>query len=311
MVRMVRSLADRTFQLRSSPPPAPRTSWTRAPAPPWRSPRSRGRSSRGRPSARPPRRCGRSARWGQTSAGCSRPPTLVERFDIEPFADFSAKWANFTGLVLFCIDAKFCKKIFVGKLLTRSTRFTCFCTAQTSIFQNFFVIFFRIFWQILQKFVIFEFFSLILAQILTKFYRNFADILENVEIFWNFEFSRENSYFDRIRMVQMVRMVRCLADRTFQLCCVPVVPQGAPWPRLTGLMGPIPEIVCGEYTRSVCVEGPEIIKKALQKAFVDELILPQHVQDKLELCYLAVSTRIDLINQRLAERIDFHLALHR
>ena len=41
-----------------------------------------------------------------------------------------------------------------------------------------------------------------------------------------FEFSRENSYFERIRivrmvrmvrMVQMVRMVRSLADRTFQL----------------------------------------------------------------------------------------------
>ena len=49
--------------------------------------------------------------------------TLVERFDIEPFSDFSAKWANFIWLVLFCIDAKFCKWIFVGKLLTRSTRF--------------------------------------------------------------------------------------------------------------------------------------------------------------------------------------------
>ena len=31
--------------------------------------------------------------------------------------------------------------------------------------------------------VIFEFFSLIFAQILMKFYRNFADNLENVEIF--------------------------------------------------------------------------------------------------------------------------------
>ena len=41
---------------------------------------------------------------------------LVERFDIEPFPDFSAKCANFAGLVLFCIDAKFCKKKFVGKL---------------------------------------------------------------------------------------------------------------------------------------------------------------------------------------------------
>ena len=60
----------------------------------------------------------------------------VERFDIELFPDFSAKWANFAGLALFCIDAKFCKKIFVGKLLTRSTRFTCFCAAQTSIFQQ-------------------------------------------------------------------------------------------------------------------------------------------------------------------------------
>ena len=35
----------------------------------------------------------------------------------------------------------------------------------------------------LQKFVIFEFFSLIFAQLLMKFFRNFADDLENVEIF--------------------------------------------------------------------------------------------------------------------------------
>ena len=34
------------------------------------------------------------------------------------------------------------------------------------------------------------------------------------------EFSRENSYFERIRMVRMVRMVRSLADRTFQLWLV-------------------------------------------------------------------------------------------
>ena len=32
---------------------------------------------------------------------------LVERFDTEPFSDFSAKRANFIRLVLFCIDAKF------------------------------------------------------------------------------------------------------------------------------------------------------------------------------------------------------------
>ena len=41
---------------------------------------------------------------------------------------------------------------------------------------------FRIFWQKFAKFVIFEFFSLIFAQILMKFCRNFADNLENVEI---------------------------------------------------------------------------------------------------------------------------------
>ena len=34
----------------------------------------------------------------------------------------------------------------------------------------------------------------------------------------NFEYFRENFYFERIRMVQMVRMVGSLADRTFQLC---------------------------------------------------------------------------------------------
>ena len=33
------------------------------------------------------------------------------------------------------------------------------------------------------KFIIFEFFSVIFAQILMIFYRNFANILENVEIF--------------------------------------------------------------------------------------------------------------------------------
>ena len=42
---------------------------------------------------------------------------------------------------------------------------------------------FRIFWQNLQKFVIFKLFSLIFAQILMKFCRNFADTLENVENF--------------------------------------------------------------------------------------------------------------------------------
>ena len=45
----------------------------------------------------------------------------------------------------------------------------------------------------LQKFFIFELFSVIFAQMLMKFYQNFANILENVEIFRIFEFSGENS----------------------------------------------------------------------------------------------------------------------
>ena len=65
----------------------------------------------------------------------------------------------------------------VGQLLTRSTRFTCFCTAQTSIFQKIFVKLFRIFWQDFANFVIFYLFSLSFAQILMKISRNFAKYL--------------------------------------------------------------------------------------------------------------------------------------
>ena len=99
--------------------------------------------------------------------------SLVERFDIEPYSDFSAKWSNFRGLVLFCIDAKFCNKIFVGKLLTRSTRFTCFCTAQTSIFQQNFVKLFRIFRQNFAKFDHFHW-------ILLRFWWKFLGISPNI-----------------------------------------------------------------------------------------------------------------------------------
>ena len=44
-----------------------------------------------------------------TSQTAASAKFLVERFDTEPLADFSAKSANFRGLVLSCIDAKFCK----------------------------------------------------------------------------------------------------------------------------------------------------------------------------------------------------------
>ena len=58
----------------------------------------------------------------------------------------------------------------VGKLLTRSTRFTCFCTAQTSIFQKKIVKLFRIFRQTFAK--------------LTHFRTNFHWIL--LRAWWNF-----------------------------------------------------------------------------------------------------------------------------
>ena len=62
---------------------------------------------------------------------------------------------GFIGLVIGCIETKFCKKILAGKLLKRSTRFTCFCTAQTSIFQQNCVKLFRIFSAFFQKNAIF------------------------------------------------------------------------------------------------------------------------------------------------------------
>ena len=57
-----------------------------------------------------------------------------------------------------------------------------------NISENFRQTFSHFFWQNLQKFVIFEFFSLIFAQSSIKFHQNFANILENVEIvnFLNF-----------------------------------------------------------------------------------------------------------------------------
>ena len=84
--------------------------------------------------------------WGirgkvaQTCKRRCRQLSLKARY-LRFFSQLSKLW-----LVLFCIDAKFYKKIFVGisylfekkigKLLTRSTRFTYFCTAQISKLQT-------------------------------------------------------------------------------------------------------------------------------------------------------------------------------
>ena len=73
-------------------------------------------------------------------AGCSSPTsTLVERFDIEPFSDFTTKWSNFRGLVLGCIDSYDSNQIVILQGFSRSTRFAILCTAQISKFQQKFV----------------------------------------------------------------------------------------------------------------------------------------------------------------------------
>ena len=55
------------------------------------------------------------AKW-RSRRGAELPPaSLLERFDIESYSDFSAKWSNFIGLVLFCVDAKFCSDVWSAK----------------------------------------------------------------------------------------------------------------------------------------------------------------------------------------------------
>ena len=83
--------------------------------------------------------------------------TLVERFDIESYSDFSAKSSNFRGLVLRCIKTDFCDQILIFQDFARSRRYAILCTAQISKFQQ------KLgkelcFFQILQKNAIVSFF---------------------------------------------------------------------------------------------------------------------------------------------------------
>ena len=76
-----------------------------------------------------------------TAGSATRSPAwaLVERFDIEPFSDFTTKWSNFRGLVLGCIDSYDSNQILILQGFSRSTRFAILCTAQISKFQQKFV----------------------------------------------------------------------------------------------------------------------------------------------------------------------------
>ena len=77
--------------------------------------------------------------WSSSAAVRTRVKTLVERFDIEPFSDFTTKWSNFRGLVLGCIDSYDSNQILILQGFSRSTRFAILCTAQISKFQQKFV----------------------------------------------------------------------------------------------------------------------------------------------------------------------------
>ena len=58
--------------------------------------------------------------------------TLVEKFDIKPFSDFTTKWSNFRGFVLGCIDSYDSNQIVILQGFSRSTRFAILRTAQIS-----------------------------------------------------------------------------------------------------------------------------------------------------------------------------------
>ena len=120
---MVRSLADRTFQpLAAHASAEATTSASSFPA---------GSSLTPTP--------GRQVRWAVVYAAkavqrsCR---TLVARFDIESYSDFSAKSSNFRGLVLRCIKADFCDQILIFQHFARSRRYAILCTAQISKFQQ-------------------------------------------------------------------------------------------------------------------------------------------------------------------------------
>ena len=74
----------------------------------------------------------------QRNGGLHNVRRLV-RFDIEPLFDFTAKWSNFRGLVLGCIDSYDSNQIVILQGFSRSSRFAILCTAQISKFQQKFV----------------------------------------------------------------------------------------------------------------------------------------------------------------------------
>ena len=101
--------------------------------------------------------------------------SLVERFDIEPSSDFSAKCANFIGLVLFCIDAKFCKKYSLESSWRDLPDLKAFAPLRPQYLSKDVSNLFAFFGKIFPQNAIFQHFASNFAQIWMKFRRNFAD----------------------------------------------------------------------------------------------------------------------------------------
>ena len=89
---------------------------------------------------------------------------------------------DFGGLVLGSIKGDFCVQILIFSGFSRSTRFSCFCTAQISKIQRktvqIFAGFFKLFSRFSMKFAIF---LRNFDEILPEFHRNVEEMTKNVD----------------------------------------------------------------------------------------------------------------------------------
>ena len=132
-----------------------------------RNPRERGECSYARSARRGVRRC--------------RVSRLVERFDIEPFSDFSANYQTLEGSFSSVSKPIFATKYSFFSILRDLQDLHTFAPLQTQNLRKSSSNFFRMFARISAKILIFRQFSTKknFAPILMKFSRNFAKYLRN------------------------------------------------------------------------------------------------------------------------------------
>ena len=113
--------------------------------------------------------------------------TLVERFDIEPYSDFSAKWSNFIRLALCCIDARFCKNNSLESSWRDLQDLHAFAPFRPQYFRKKSSNFFAFFGKILQKLPIkfFKFFIEFCSEFDEHFleFRKYFSMVKNLEFF--------------------------------------------------------------------------------------------------------------------------------